>query len=664
MRPKELIMKQHILILIACLVFSACSTDHVRLKKIIVKNEHSLAEELKAFYDINSFPEFLDSTICAQVSSYDTTWKNDDGFNGYYSFIRRNSDSTLVIFDVKGGGVINRIWTATPTKDTLDFFIDDNLKPAFSICYTDLFSGKIYPFVGPLCGNQLGGFYCYLPIPFEKSCKIVSRAKKMQFHQMQYRLYKKGDIIKPFILDLNAEEKDAINKITSLWNKEKRSVHDFYPGNLSVSSVQFKIEPGKTKTVFETEKGSRILGIEIDPASAFEGLNKNTDIKITWDGEAKPSVFCPVADFFGYAFGKVSMQSLLLGSQDNKNYCYFPMPFDKSAKIELFSRNAGSVSQNPVNVNVKVWYSTDKRIPEREGKFYAHWNRNPKSIPGQPHIFLDVRGKGHYVGTILQAQGLQAGMTYFFEGDDSTSIDGNFRQHGTGSEDYFNGGWYAMMDRWDGKMSLPIHGSLDYSLPFCRTGGYRLYLSDKLSFEKSFYHSIEHGPVGNEFPVDYTSLGLYYSDSPAEEITEPSEELSKVFIPDTLIIYPQLMDYNLFGNMDIKTTWKYGTGGESYLFTPGNDSWLRISLKEIPQGNYSLFFDIMKEPVGCYFSLWQRQKSISDWLSAYNETEERAKNLYVCNIDIPESEKTITIRFKKDKQKNSLLLNRITLIRK
>ena len=52
-------------------------------------------------------------------------------------------------------------------------------------------------------------------------------------------------------------------------------------------------------------------------------------------------------------------------------------------------------------------------------------------------------------------------MTYFFEGDDSTAIDGEFRIHGTGSEDFFNGGWYAMMDRWDGKLSLPLHGALD-----------------------------------------------------------------------------------------------------------------------------------------------------------------------------------------------------------
>ena len=261
-------------------------------------------------------------------------------------------------------------------------------------------------------------------------------------------------------------------------------------------------------------------------------------------------------------------------------------------------------------------------------------------------------------------RGLQAGMTYFFEGDDSASIDGNSRIHGTGSEDYFNGGWYAMMDRWDGKMSLPLHGALDYSLPFCRTGGYRFYLSDKLSFENSFYMSIEHGPAGNKFPVDYTSLALYYSDAPVIESTAPTNESTKVYIPDTLIIYPQLMDYNIFGNLDVKTTWKYGTGGESYLFTPGADSWLRISLEDIPPGRYRVFFDVMKEPSGCDFSLWQRQTQLSDWISTFQTAEERTPYLYVCDLGHLDFINTITIRFKTDKQKRSLLLNRIILIKK
>ena len=74
-------------------------------------------------------------------------------------------------------------------------------------------------------------------------------------------------------------------------------------------------------------------------------------------------------------------------------------------------------------------------------------------------------------------------------------------------------------------MSLPLHGALDYSIPLCRTGGYRFYISDKLSFENCIFMSIEHGPVGNKFPVDYTSLALYYSDTPVKEYTEPTNEL-------------------------------------------------------------------------------------------------------------------------------------------
>jgi hypothetical protein len=140
-----------------------------------------------------------------------------------------------------------------------------------------------------------------------------------------------------------------------------------------------------------------------------------------------------------------------------------------------------------------------------------------------------LKVKEHYIGTILQAQGLRPGMTYFFEGDDSTVIDGSLRLHGTGSEDYFNGGWYALMDRWDGPMSLPLHGALDYSLPFCRTGGYRFYLNDKLSFEKSLHHSMEHGPVGNKIHSGYTSIGFYYAATPPSSILMPEENLCKIF---------------------------------------------------------------------------------------------------------------------------------------
>ena len=147
-------------------------------------------------------------------------------------------------------------------------------------------------------------------------------------------------------------------------------------------------------------------------------------------------------------------------------------------------------------------------ILKKEGKFYSIWHRERTPL-GKFHCFLSQKGKGHYVGTIHQAQGLRPGMTLFFEGDDSTYVDNKMRLHGTGSEDYYNGGWYALLDRWDRGNSLPIHGCLDYSLPMGRTGGYRFFLSDKMSYEKEIYHGMEHGEVNNNFPVDYTSVSFF-----------------------------------------------------------------------------------------------------------------------------------------------------------
>jgi hypothetical protein len=565
---------------------------------------------------------------------------------------------------MQGPGVINRIWTPTPTRDTLDFFIDDTLKPVMSVCYMDLFSGTIYPFTEPLCGNQLGGFYCYMPIPFEKSCRIISRGKKEQFHQIQYRLYKKDEQVVSFSPALNDEEREELKKIGALWGKRNNTPEDLFGVSLKHSTKQISLQPGESSTLFQATEGGRILGIELSPSDNLEGLDRYTDIKITWDDEKIPAVYCPVADFFGYAFGERSMQSLLLGSTGEKSYCYFPMPFDKSARIELLQRKSKSSSSKPFSIKAEIWYSPEKRDPSREGKFGASWISEPRTTAGQPHTIADISGRGHYVGTILQAQGLKAGMTIFFEGDDSTSIDGQFRLHGTGSEDYFNGGWYAMMDRWDDKMSLPLHGSLGYSLPFCRTGGYRLYLSDKLSFGKSLHQSIEHGPTGNNVPSMYTSLGLYYSDSRSEKVSMPNDENTTVYIPDTLYLYPQLTDFTIYGGLGIETTWKYGTGGESYLFKPGPETWLRMSLKEIPEGSYSIYFDILKTSAGCDFSVWHRQKKLSEELSSFNIKEERVQFLPVCDFYVPDANKTLTIRLNPAKEKNSLLLNRVILIRK
>ena len=626
-----------------------------------------LAHELSLLSDVSQLPRYLEKTFSAQVSSYDTTGGNDDGFSGKNSFIRRNADSSLVIFDVKGCGVINRIWTPTPTEDTLDFYFDGHQQAALSIKYSDLFSGKSVPFTAPLCGNDLGGFYCYFPILFNNGCTIVCRGKKMQFHQIQYRLYPAGSTAESFTATLSAADTTSLHKLSRLWNKTNRTYFDLknmteHSETAKKITKQLELLPGTSAVIFSATTGGRIEGIECGPILSFEGLDKLVDIEMSWDDDKTPAVCCPLADFYGYAFGKPAMQGLLLGTNDNSNYCYIPMPYDKKATIRLRYRKAADGTNAPaLQLSTVVYYSNRKRVPQQEGRFYTAWNR--VTATGLPHVLLNAKGRGHYIGTLLQAQGLRPGMTYFFEGDDSTAVDGAMRLHGTGSEDYFNGGWYALADRWAGKLSLPLHGCLDYSLPYSRTGGYRFYLSDKISFEKSIFHSIEHGPYGNQVPVDYTSLGLYYCDAAPTVFIRPTNALAKIYIPDTLIVYPQLMNVSIENNISCTTAWAYNTGGLSYTYKADDASGLKISIAEIPLGRYRLLMDFVRNAEGAEFSFWQGQHNVSGWLTANAPAEKIEENYFVAGIDHTASKNTLTIHFRTAAGKDKLILNRLIFIR-
>ena len=624
----------------------------------------SVTDELKSFYDISLLPAYLPQTICGQISTYDTTGGNNDGFDGLYSFIKRNKDSSLVIFDAKGAGVINRIWTPTPTDDTLDFYIDNPSKPTLSIRYNDLFSGKIIPFIQPLCGNQLGGYYCYYPILFQKSCRIVCRGKKLQFHQIGYRLFAAGAKVVPFTKQPEEKAMVALQKIQTFWGKANKTASDFIENKSDLRRIDtlVSLQPGKSATVANINGGGRFTGIELSPSVAFEGLYKNLDIRLFWDDETMPAVDCPVADFFGFAFGKPSMQSLLLGTTKGKLYCYLPMPFNKRGRIELVYRKRADTVLSPVQIAAAISYTTTPQNLQTEGRFYARWQQTKPSA-GEPFVFLNAKGKGHYIGTVLQAQGLKTGMTLFFEGDDSTIIDGTIELHGTGSEDHFNGGWYALKDRWDAAFSLPLHGALDYSLLFSRTGAYRFYLTDKLSFNKSFYHTIEHGPEGNLYPVVYTSVAFYYGDMQPANSQLPQDNNTQVYISDTLNIYPEFTRMSAGDNMTIETSWDSASIGQSIRMKVNNESSLILYPDGVPPGRYQLYVNVINQPEGCRFSVWQRQSQLSNWIDTKATANGYVSNEPVGTIDITEGNQTMTLHFDTDDNHHRIWLSKLMLVK-
>ena len=441
--------------------------------------KHTFRHELEQLKRVDLLPSYRSNTVNEQFSSYDRTGGNDDGFSGKYSYIRKENGN-LVLAEFKGAGVVNRIWTPTPTDDMIAFYFDGEKKPRLRLKFSDLFSGKVYPFTKPVCGNEIGGFYSYIPIPFKKSLKIVFEGEKIMFHQIQARMMP-GVNVETWTGNFSEADKELLSEVNELWADISPAVKSFtYGVSAGVKTQQktFTILPGEEAPFFDVNTGGRIVGFEIDGGTSFEGTYKDVILSANWDDEKVEAIYAPVADFFGYAFGKPAMRGMLIGRYGTSNYSYLPMPFDQSATMKLIYKKRDDVQQNPISVTVKVHYNDNKRNVAQEGKLYTEWKRE-KPVLGQYYKFLETKGKGHYVGTVHHAQALRPGMTLFWEGDDVTNIDGKMRMHGTGSEDYYNGGWYALLDRWDRGISLPLHGSLDYSLPMHRTGAYRFFLSDK-----------------------------------------------------------------------------------------------------------------------------------------------------------------------------------------
>jgi hypothetical protein len=296
------------------------------------------------------------------------------------------------------------------------------------------------------------------------------------------------------------------------------------------------LKPGETVTVFETDRPGRITRLRLGPAAALAGRDRSIVLRITWDGAVTPAVEVPAGDFFGASFGVPSARGRLIGSDDDGwSYAYFPMPFRRSARVELVNEK----TDGPPAVIQSEITAEDRPLRDDEGLFHAIWRREDPTTVGKPFTFVDVTGRGQMVGVTLQAQGLEPGQTYFFEGDDEATIDGETTIRGTGSEDFFNGGWYDAPGRWYARASFADSGCLEYSKPVGRTGAYRTFVGDAYSFRESLVATIEHAPTGNAILTDYTGVTFFYLDRAegiGPRLAGPPERVVRE--PDSVVLVP------------------------------------------------------------------------------------------------------------------------------
>lgn len=605
---------------------------------------------IEELYRLDRLPALKDSIKIGSVSSYDRTGGNDDGFSGKYSFVRKEAEG-LVLADLKGPGVIYRVWTPTPTDDVLEFIFDGEAQPRVSVKYRELFLGSHPAFPKPLVGSGGGGYYCYVPMPFAKSCVVRIRAPKTQFYQINYALYAPDTPLATFSPDTAGSYLQQRQQAMDLFKHAGADISRFAaPPNDTVKSTTAKVvvPPKSTRTLFQASRGGRLVGLRLSPAEAMASKARDLLLQISFDGEA-PAVCCPVGDFFGYAWGKPAVKSLLVGTSGATNYCYFPMPFERKAKIELVSER-----DTPVEIQAEIQFTTTPRAAN-EGKFYALWRRENPTRIGEPYTFLDTLGRGHLVGLVLQAQGQESGKTLFFEGDDETSIDGECVIRGTGSEDFFNGGWYDVPDRWDKQFSFPLSGCLGYAKHLGRTGAYRLFLGDAYAFRQSLRQTIEHSGEKNNILTDYSSVTYWYAaQHPAQALTPPPLKERAVRDPEE-VIFPAWWQLPLAAwsfDRATLTRKKVKIGAEevrSLSLSAKGDDWFGqhflSPVVDIPAaGKYSIYLEAVKGPAQARVQMFQYDAPAGAEVDFYAEQSTRSGRVLMGKLDLSEGKNTLTFK--------------------
>ncbi|MCJ7682502.1 MAG: DUF2961 domain-containing protein, partial [Candidatus Aminicenantes bacterium] len=291
---------------------------------------------------LDLLPVMRQSVEVGMISSYDRTGGNDDGFSGKYSFIRKEDDG-LVIADLEGPGMITRIHTPSPTEDIIEFYFDGESSPRIRRKITELFEGTQSPFLSPLVGSGVGGNYSYVPLTYRHSCKVLVRAERVRFYQINYARYPDDADIQTYEDPPSTDFLNRLEETGAIIDRAGTDIsnHLVPEGTeLNVKTARKILEPGGTQTLFQTTKAGRIVGLRLGPASAFSGNERDILLKIYWDGSEEPALDGPVGDIFGYSFGDPAVRSLFLGTSDDVNYLYFPMPFQDSARIDLVSERS------------------------------------------------------------------------------------------------------------------------------------------------------------------------------------------------------------------------------------------------------------------------------------------------------------------------------------
>ena len=440
-----------------------------------------------------------------------------------------------ILFDGKGPGIVNRLWMTywhdSPARTgRIKMFFDNETTPRVDLTPEELFSGKIAPFIGPLVGNNLkssGGYFSYVPIPFQTRLIVTSSDPNLFFNVNSHQIPQPKTPIESFTMS---------GDITAL--RSGLELVGTNPLKDSVIKVQtakiIKLERGEKRNLFTFSGPLEISALRMKFPSVNAAV-KQTWLHIYWDNEVSPSVSAPLTYLFGAGSGEGPVQSLAFGlTPQGAGYLYFPMPFRRSARIEIENRSALALQNGIFTVSLRSFVN-DFEAEDDILPFHATYNSSHTEA-GKDTVFLDAVGRGKVVGVVYDF----GFISQILEGDEKIFIDGATTPtyQGTGTEDFFNAGWYwnhclLMPNCYNGAepLTLPLHGMVQ------NRSAYRLFILDPIIFRNQIQFRLQHGQLNNDLipPRDWmintsglatSSVAFWYG--VAETSTPPPNSANRV----------------------------------------------------------------------------------------------------------------------------------------
>ena len=467
---------------------------------------------------------------CQQWASYDRRSRYDEATGKYVGWaengdgtgIIRKEGASEVFAEMEGPGVIWRIWSARTGPGHLRIYLDGTEQAAVDLPFADYFNGKAAPFQGKaLCHEVARGWNCYVPIPYQKSCKIVADKGWGRYYHFTYTSYPKGTELPTFKLPLGDAETAALAKANAFLEKQCGVDPVGKRAGEKRETLSVSVGAGKSARVAELS-GPRAITMfrarmELPEAPDDFAVLRELVLRITWDGAPKPQVWTPLGDFFGSCPGYKEYRSLPLGMADGAMYSLWYMPFAERAVIEVFNEG-----ETPRKIGFEIVHAPLTKPVATLGRFHARWHRDAFLAPEPERQAIDwamltTKGRGRFVGVMLHVWNPRGG--WWGEGDEKFYVDGEKfpSTFGTGSEDYFGYAW-CCPDLFVNAYHSQPHNDGGNRGHVCVN---RWHIGDNVPFQTAFRADIEKY-YPNRKPTLYAAIAYWYQapggDDPYETV--------------------------------------------------------------------------------------------------------------------------------------------------